>query len=91
MIEHVTGLTAVAAAGVAMATSETGGGYVEYGALGLCAFMVYFLCNHLTLKEKNHSEERQATAKYMNRLAVMLGNRPCLMDEREELDPENTK
>lgn len=91
MIEHFLGLSAVASAAIAMATAsenQTGGGYVEYGALGLCAFMVYFLCNHLTLKEKNHADERQKTAQYINRLSVILGNKPCLYSERENLDPE---
>lgn len=71
------------------ASGGESGGLVEYGALGLCGFMVYFLCTHLTLKEKNHAEERKDIAKYMSRLSVMLGNRPCLLNDREHLDPEN--
>jgi hypothetical protein len=88
MMELFYGFTAIFSAGVAMASAEAGGGYVEYGALGLCAFMVYFLCNHLTQKEKNHAEDRKETAKYLSRLALLLGDRPCLAHDRNRLNPD---
>ena len=63
--------------------------YVQYGALGLCGFMVWFLCDHIKTKEKLHHEERKENAKYLNRIAKLLGDRPCLCDDRDVLDPQN--
>lgn len=34
--------------------------YVQYGALGLCAIVVIFLCKHLTCITTEHRQERKA-------------------------------
>jgi len=68
--------------------TTTPASYVQYGALGLCGFMVWFLCDHIKTKERIYSEERKEIAKYLNRIAKELGKRPCLKNIEEQLDPK---
>lgn len=52
------GLSAVGSAFIAVAGPMDGNPYIQYGALGLCAFMVVFLCRHISATHKSHREER---------------------------------
>lgn len=85
-------LFAILALGSASTVVSTGTGWVQYGALGLCGFMVMFLINHIKAQAKviekkddeikeNNKELRRLlkddiSAK--NRLAEALEDRPCI-------------
>ena len=95
-METVIGTTAVGLATVVWVigevTPEPGNfSWIQFGAFGLCSYMVYFLCEHLKAKEKAHNAEREKFLLYLSRLAVILGNKPCLMKDREELNPQEGK
>ena len=73
--------------------------YLDYGALGLCAFMVAWMCWHNSqLAASNDRKDKilgelnaKNTAAY-NRLANLLEDRPCLFkDNRIKDDIENNK
>lgn len=53
-------LTPIGLAAAVLASGEIPGipVYVQYGALGMCAAVVAFLCRFLQQREKAHSEER---------------------------------
>lgn len=78
----VVGLSAVTCFLGDIAPEVPPAGYIQYGALGLCGFMVYFLCNHIKEVHKNYSEERKEVAKQLSRIAVLLEDRPCLKDNK---------
>ena len=94
MMNTFYGLTAVLGAMIAVAgTSSTGSGYLEYGALGLCGAMVYFLCRHLSDQMDGHRKEREhlqgqltentkKAIQAYDRLAKCLDDRPCLMKDK---------
>jgi len=93
MIELVSGLSVVGLATIVCALSEVPpsveSSVIQYGALGLCGFMVWFLCGYIKRKEEIHAEERKETAKYLSRVATLLGERKCLAGDRETLNPES--
>jgi len=91
MIETTLSLGAVGSAMsvVALGTVEVpvpGTEWMQFGALGLCGFMVFFLCSYLKAKEQSHSEERKELARYLSRLCTLLGERKCLVNDRERLE-----
>lgn len=62
------------------------GGFVQYGALGLCAIMVMFMIKHICdltskLDAKNTQiiEMLKTDIEAKNRLAQCLEDRPCVM------------
>ncbi|MDD5328044.1 MAG: hypothetical protein PHY02_09585 [Phycisphaerae bacterium] len=62
--------------------------YLQYGALGLCAMIVYFLCKyiyHLSgLLSKDSEKLEQLTeknTKAYDRLTDVLKDRPCIMKD----------
>jgi len=81
-VVHLAGITCF----FAEIMPETG---IQYGALGLCAFMVYFLCSYITKKEEVYAKERAEITKYLHRLSVILGDRPCLLNDRKDLDSDS--
>ncbi len=66
-------------AAIGSAADNTG---LEYGALGLCAIIVFFLCNHIKYLTKKLELLSEGNTKAYNRLADMLDDRPCLMKDR---------
>ena len=83
-MDMVYGLLAVGSAALAI-TSATGNlPVVEYGALGMCGFMVYFLCKHITALHKDHQEERTQFTEAITELSTELKNRPCLLGKEKE-------
>jgi hypothetical protein len=82
-------LTLVPFGCVAIIGMANGDAYLQYGALGLCAIIVIFLCKHiiqltekLDKKDKTFIDlcERNTTA--YHRLTNMLEDRPCLMKDK---------
>jgi len=79
------GLTAI------ITTLANAGGrpdYLQYGALGLCAIVVIFLCgfikqliDKLDRKDKVMGELYQKNTEAYNRLANLLSDRPCLQKD----------
>ena len=70
MFDTILGITAVLSAAVAITVGDASTPtipfsipVVEYGALGLCAFMIYFLCKHITETHRGHAKERQELIK----------------------------
>lgn len=78
----------------ALMASVEGDPYLQYGALGLCAIIVIFLCKHIsTLTENLDHKDRVLGELYaehtkaMRELSTMLRDRPCLMkDSRANVD-----
>lgn len=78
-------LLALTAMTSTVAVTSVGTGWVQYGALGLCAVMVIFLINLIkaqaeVIKEKDKKlmSLLEAHLKATNRLAEALEDRPCL-------------
>jgi len=90
----VLSLTPILGAGFIAAIDETAKApEIEYGALGLCAVIVLFLCRHIgqlstELKETRteNSELLKDNNRAMNRIAEMLFDRPCLMKDHRIKD-----
>lgn len=70
--------------------SETGvkPDFLQYGALGLCAIIVIFLCHHITQltnkldrKDQVLGEMFQKNIIANERLTEALGDRPCLKND----------
>ena len=69
--------------------------YLQYGALGLCAIMVVWMCKHITcLGRKLDSKDNMIIDLCMkntqayNRLAELLKDRPCL-NKDSRIDGKN--
>lgn len=85
-------LTPFAAAIFLCATDKNN--VLDYGALGLCAIIVLFLCAHIkSLTEKLDRKDKvlgelyeRNTAAYQ-RLANLLEDRPCLMRDKRIQQP----
>lgn len=63
------GLGAVVSAMIAVIDPEASP-IIQFGALGLCGFMVYFLCNHIKQMHKDHSKERQKLIEETQDIAI---------------------
>lgn len=58
-MDFIYGFLAVGSAGVSIAASSIDVPVVEYGALGLCGYMVFFLCRYVKECHKDHKAERE--------------------------------
>jgi len=63
--------------------------YLQYGALGLCAVVVMFLCgfikqliDKLDRKDQVMGEQFEKNTKAYDRLADLLEDRPCLLKDK---------
>lgn len=63
-------------------------GYLQYGALGLCAIIVVFLCgfirqliDKLDRKDQTLADLYKKNTDAFNRLADLLEDRPCLNND----------
>lgn len=59
---------------------------VEYGALGLCGAMVYFLCKHIKHLTKKYEKLIEDNTTAYNRLTNILSGCPCSTDKKDESD-----
>jgi len=90
MIElKLLGLTPFGCAMFLAATEPGGPAYLQYGALGLCAMVVLFLCifirdliTKLDRKDQVLADLQQKSIEAYARLADMLEDRPCLKNDK---------
>ena len=82
-------LTPVLLAMAVTATANTEAPYLQYGALGLCALIVMFLCKYIyhqsdLLSRHNDKLEKltQKNSEAYDRLTDVLKDRPCIMNDR---------
>ncbi len=76
-----------------VAVMAMGDSYLQYGALGLCAIVVIFLCGHIRVltdkidrKDRVLGELYEKNTKAYSRLADLLEDRPCLMKDKRIKD-----
>ena len=89
MTLEILSLTPCLLAMVVTATSTTEAPYLQYGALGLCALIVMFLCKYIfhmsNLLSKASDKLEKLTLKNTDaydRLTEVLKDRPCIMKDR---------
>ena len=65
--------------------------FVQYGALGLCGFMVYFLCKHISKMHADHKAERKTLMDQVLNISIKaveiqstlvneIRNKPCILE-----------
>ena len=79
---------------VFLAQSSTPGAtsYLEYGAFGLCAILVGWMCKYISdlradekERQKQLLEIAQANTRAFERWAALLGERPCLVGDTKTI------